>query len=146
MNDNHFMNGFADELTKEAAHPLFKSITRGGTLLGKKVRGMMTKVKKRSKKLSKKIRFKKKAEAPPLPKPPAPATGAPVTTVPPPVKAKAVGGPALSAGAKAVKPKSPAQPKGVQFGGGTGNFEGKQAPSFTDKINPTDTPGAFKRR
>jgi uncharacterized protein YjbJ (UPF0337 family) len=30
-----------------------------------------------------------------------------------------------------------------QYGGGLGNFEGKTAPKFTDKINPTDTPGAF---
>jgi hypothetical protein len=47
MNSN-FLNGFADELTKEgaASHPLLTSVTKGGTLLGRKVKGMMNRVMK----------------------------------------------------------------------------------------------------
>ena len=33
-----------------------------------------------------------------------------------------------------------------KYGGGTGNFEGKQAPPFTDKVNPTDMPQAFGKK
>ena len=40
--NSHFLNGFVDELTKEAAHPLFTSVKKGGTLLGRKVKGMMS--------------------------------------------------------------------------------------------------------
>lgn len=32
---------------------------------------------------------------------------------------------------------------GPMYGGGLGNLGGKKAPKFTDKVNPTDAPGAF---
>lgn len=114
--NNNFLNGFADELTKTAAHPLFTSVTKGGTLLGKKVRGMMT----RATQASRKPRMKKKA-------------GAALEKCDP--KGICKGGKhGCGKGA------------GDKYGGGTGNFEGKQAPAFTDKINPTDTPGAFGKK
>lgn len=47
-------------------------------------------------------------------------------------------------------PYSDSQQIGVddpRFGGGGGlkNLKGKRAPAFTDRFNPTDTPGAFKQ-
>jgi hypothetical protein len=55
MNSN-FLNGFADEITKEASHPLFKALKKGGTNLGRKVKGMVNRATK-----GKKPRLKKQA-------------------------------------------------------------------------------------
>lgn len=78
----HFMQGFHDELSKQAGHPLFETVTRGGTLLGQQVRGMMRKAVRRARKLrtkarrgaglKSKLRLKKKAGdvTQTLPKPP----------------------------------------------------------------------------
>lgn len=56
---SNFLNGFADELTKEAKHPLFEAVTKGGTLLGRRVKGMVSRSTKKGK--VKKFRMRKKA-------------------------------------------------------------------------------------
>jgi hypothetical protein len=107
MLDNHFMIGFADELTleKEAAHPLFSTVTRGGTMLGRKVRGMMRRAIDLG---TKKPRLRKKAQdgtvagmgtkgttmetKPNLGAPPKPATPPPGQGQPKPMPMPSTGG------------------------------------------------------
>jgi hypothetical protein len=144
MLDNHFMIGFTDELTltKEAGpgHPLFASVARGGTMLGRKVRGMMSRKMKTGKR--KKYRMKKKAGAiknagaPPVSE----KAGRNVKNVLEEAQPGAQARSARPAGGQVLEQGA----DDTRYGGGVGNFEGKQAPKFTDKINPTDTPGAFK--
>ncbi len=192
MNDDHFISGFADELvTKEAAHPMLASVTRGGTMLGRKVRGMMSRATKRGRR--KKYRLKKKAEdklqlpkpvqqtmeskpgfAPPKPLTPAPkpnravgqAKPMPSTgqEVQPMGKLSAAAGETIKKVLEQAHPDSEVHKArtggaqvlnqgaedseryghaGEEYGGGIGNFKGKKAPVFTDKVNPTDMPGAF---
>jgi hypothetical protein len=57
--NSHFLNGFAAELTKEAGHPLFSDTRDTRTLLGKKVRGMVSRSMSKGK--VKNYRMKKKA-------------------------------------------------------------------------------------
>lgn len=186
MLDDHFLVGFADELTlqKEAAHPLFSSITRGGTMLGRKVRGMMTRVSKRSRKprvknlrkkaedLQRQVPMKqpnvgKELSKRMVGKPPAkPAIGTPpprkaIGTEPARTMGK-MGAAAEKAGRTVKNVLEQATPdaeahRGTddgsqvltqgaddpRYGGGMGNFKGKKAPAFTDKVNPTDLPRAF---
>lgn len=47
-----FIHGFFDELTKQASHPLFQTVARGGTMLGQKVRGAVARTAKKSEKVS----------------------------------------------------------------------------------------------
>jgi hypothetical protein len=47
-----FIHGFFDELTKQASHPLFQTVARGGTMLGQKVRGALTRTAAKSKKVT----------------------------------------------------------------------------------------------
>ena len=139
MNSN-FLNGFVDELTKEAGggHPLFTSVKKGGTLLGRRVRGMMARAMEAGKRKS--FRMKKKADAEtmelkPTMKPPKPLTPPPTVGDKP----------------KPLKPPKP-MPMDARYGGGSGNFEGKQAPAFTadtkkGKIgNPSENPQNFGKK
>lgn len=48
---SYFLTGFTNELVKEGAHPLIKTVQRGGSMLGQKVKSMVGKVIKRGKKL-----------------------------------------------------------------------------------------------
>jgi hypothetical protein len=57
--NSHFLNGFADELTKEASHPLISGVKAKGTLLGRQVKGMMARAMKKGKVV--RHRMKKKA-------------------------------------------------------------------------------------
>jgi len=115
-----FIDAFADELTKQAAHPLFKTVVKGGTALGQKVRGMMTRAAKRSGKIRKKTMKKQSSESDVV-----------------------KGVVAAAKGSKDTVDKEMLGADDPRYGGGSGNFKGKQAPAFTDKINPTDTPDAF---
>jgi hypothetical protein len=45
---NNFLNGFTDELTKEAS-PVFKAVRQRGSALGRKVKGMINRAKKSKK-------------------------------------------------------------------------------------------------
>lgn len=175
MNSN-FLHGFADELIKEASHPLFEAVQKGGTLLGQKVKGMITRATK-----GKKPQLKKKASftdgysigsaakagrvTGPKAMKAAPAketdfgfggtkkkTPSSHVTV---GKATRLSGSGLLASSKkslgSTESKTKSQKMGnnlmaPSFGGGTGNFEGKQAPPFTDKVNPTDVPQAFGKK
>lgn len=47
-----FIHGFYDELTKQASHPLFQTVARGGTMLGQKVRGALSRTAEKSKKVT----------------------------------------------------------------------------------------------
>jgi hypothetical protein len=133
MNSN-FINGFAAELTKEgaASHPLLTSVTKGGTLLGRKVKGMMNRVMK-----GKNPRMKK--------------TSSPLGAMPAQnrqlsdIEKRVIGGARNSPYRQHAKAK---------HGSGDGNaaFAGNQAPAFTadkkkGKIgNPTENPENFKKR
>ena len=123
--NSHFLNGFADELTKEAAHPLFTSVKKGGTLLGRKVKGAMARAMKRGK--VKVHRMRKKA---------APSAR-------------------LRAGANNLSPtelRAMERSDKAKYGGGAGNFGGTQAPAFTadtkkGKIgNPSENPQNFGKK
>ncbi|MBW2288649.1 MAG: hypothetical protein JRG90_12585 [Deltaproteobacteria bacterium] len=107
-------------MTKQAAHPLFKTVVKGGTALGQKVRGMMTRAAKRSGKIRKKTMKKQSSESDVV-----------------------KGVVAAAKGSKDTVDKEMLGADDPRYGGGSGNFKGKQAPAFTDKINPTDTPDAF---
>lgn len=43
---SNFFAGFTDELTKTAGHPLFRQISRSGTLLGQRVQAIIHKIKR----------------------------------------------------------------------------------------------------
>lgn len=47
-----FITGFYNELVKQASHPLFQTVARGGTMLGQKVRGALSRTAKKSEKIS----------------------------------------------------------------------------------------------
>ena len=136
-----FILGFADELTKEAGHPAFGAVARGGTLLGRKVQGMMTRALKRGRSASHKARMKKQSSAA-LPGKGGPEVKAAVKESKTPIHDNDGVQKLVSGATDARYGSGP----GMRYGGGVGNFEGKQAPAFTDKINPTDMPKAFGKK
>jgi hypothetical protein len=219
-----FIQSFEDELTKQAAHPLLQSVVKGGTALGQKVKGMVTRTLDRGNKIRKKT-MKKMGEERPLTRVRAiprehskqltiakgrvdsdPATRGKVSpravtawdSSPEGRAEKAVqkripgvkhpgldrwkgmadygtGGGAKMASDEAivqgileaakgsedaVDTEEPGAEDtrygggkgaryggglGARYGGGLGNLKGKRAPKFTDKVNPTDLPQAFKQ-
>jgi hypothetical protein len=156
--DNYFLNGFVDELTKEAAHPLFTSMNRGGTLLGQRVRGLMKRVVKRSRKIgkggakksvegAKKLKRKSLASATAFKK-----TSMNMETLPG-VKAPKQR-PSYGTGAGAlvratVREAGKARGQRTAYGTGGGNLGARKAPAFTSNTrggklgNPTENPDRF---
>lgn len=49
-----FIHGFCNELAKQASHPLFQTVSRGGTMLGQKVQGAIARTMKKSQKINSK--------------------------------------------------------------------------------------------
>jgi len=181
---NSFFNGFTDELVKEAGHPLFSTVTKGGTIFGKKVKGLMRRSMKKAKKVKVKMqkRLTKKSQdmtqrgqapAPKIPRAqgmppaaqpmPAPTTNptkpplAPKPAMPMNKSAEEDAGDALRDFLERVVEEAQnsaddyhAQPlEDDKYGGGTGNFKGRQAPKFTPSTkggkpgNPTENPERF---
>jgi len=134
MTGNYFLDGFMAELEKEASHPLFRTVGGSQSLLGRKVRGMVSKVEDLGQRT--KFRMKKKAEES------SDKAGKTIKKILEEAegdeRARVVegeGGQVLEQGAEDTK-----------YGGGLGNLGKKRAPSFTDKVNPTDMPGAFGKK